>query len=218
MPWVSANFASVSEASEKRTPPPAMMTGFLAFFTYWLWRSTGDLVRGAEKTAKTQLRAYVFLKNVQLLKIFDKYGASIVAYRVMVEWQNTGKTPTRKARTNINYEISEKDLPKEFSFPDSDVIRYATFGPNQTVSSEGIEIHLVDVEHISTGARNLHIWGWVEYNDVFDNTPRHRTEFSNRVLIRGEPRLNVPLLWEMQPTENHNGSDDECFRKATSLE
>ena len=37
----------------------AFITGCLAYFTYWLWRSTKDLVESSEAMAKTQERAYI---------------------------------------------------------------------------------------------------------------------------------------------------------------
>lgn len=44
----------------------AVVTTALAVFTWKLWRSTGQLVSGAEDTAKRELRAYVALKEVNI--------------------------------------------------------------------------------------------------------------------------------------------------------
>ena len=75
-------------------------TGVLAVFTAKLWIATDRLVSGADKTAETQLRAYVALSEISTTFILDQRG--IHGWRVNAIWRNFGRTPTRKMATHMS--------------------------------------------------------------------------------------------------------------------
>jgi len=56
-------------------------------------------------------------------------------------------------------------------------------GPKATKFSTTLKIPTTLVEQVGDGKARLFVWGRAEYNDVFENTPPHHTEFCNEVVI-----------------------------------
>jgi hypothetical protein len=64
------------------------------------------------------------------------------------------------------------------------------------------------------------LYGWVEYDDVFEGTPRHRTEYCTQIVVEGDVTIHtlpgnpeqphVPFRY--QGHKKHNGADEECIR------
>jgi hypothetical protein len=65
----------------------AVFTALLFVATFFLWIATRSLVRGADKTAERQLRAYVFIEDC----IFNEHPAGGWHIHLMVK--NSGQTP-----------------------------------------------------------------------------------------------------------------------------
>ena len=55
----------------------------------------------------------------------------------------------------------------------------------------------------------LYFWGWVEYQDVFPDTPRHISMFCVEITdVRGALVQGAEFNWEL--CSHHNCADDEC--------
>src|SRR5258706_6905725 len=67
----------------------AAFTVILAFATAFLWGATRQLVKGADDTAKRQLRAYVFVDSVNVANVVE--GSGPPESRVIIK--NFGQTP-----------------------------------------------------------------------------------------------------------------------------
>src|SRR3984893_3869189 len=65
----------------------AAFTIVIALSTVFLWVATRDLVRGAEKTAKQQLRAYLSVENATRL------GSHSLTPKFSLRFKNCGQTP-----------------------------------------------------------------------------------------------------------------------------
>lgn len=92
----------------------------LAFFTLGLWMATAQLVRGSERTAKRQLRAYV---GVERAPVEPQVGA----IKIALEIKNTGQTPAYQVITWAN--MSKFSPPQVPAFPVYDGSnRYAVIG------------------------------------------------------------------------------------------
>jgi hypothetical protein len=159
----------------------AAFTVILAFATGFLYVATRDLVNDAKDTSRRQLRAYVFLDQIDLPR-FDIDDRR----RIMIAWKNTGATRTRRFVAKVSH--ASLDLTKHsiesFDFhdePDAQTF-HGLIGPNQSVNAPPIPIindHLFGGDN-----RALLIWGWAEYQDIFSDAIR-RTEFGFRVLVEG---------------------------------
>lgn len=62
----------------------------------------------------------------------------------------------------------------------------------------------------------LYFYGWCEYDDVFQGTSRHRTEFCLKLVpiqrlsdaVEGAKRSAVTLRYHPE----HNGADNDCLK------
>lgn len=88
-----------------------------------------------------------------------------------------------------------------------------SIGPGSEIWGDPQEFHLVNIQHVQQGTEHIYIWGWVDYDDIFDGTERHRTEFCFELMIVGNPAANNPANISTRTYRAHNGTDTECFRK-----
>jgi hypothetical protein len=180
-------------------------TCILGIATWKLWRSTDDLVKGAEDTSQRQLRAYIFLDSIDLRR-FDIDGK----WRILIAWKNTGATRARRFIARVSHRVLDLSQQSLESFDFQDETDAQTFrgliGPNQSVNPPPIpvtSIHLFGGDDMP-----LLIWGWAEYHDVFGDI-LHRTEFGFRVRIEGD--ISGKSLIRFEPTERHNAADEDCI-------
>ena len=121
---------------------------------------------------------------------------------------------------HVSLEISDSALADDFTFPDkwdertTDRTERLTFvGPKSDTWGPIIGISVDDLQKISAGQKWGYIYGWIEYNDVFPNTSRHRTEWCLQITVVGDITNSqaAPLLF--MNYSKYNGTDDECLRK-----
>jgi len=79
-------------------------------------------------------------------------------------------------------------------------------GPKGTTLLDAVEIPISSI-----AAQRVFIWGWADYDDIFDATPRHRTEFCCRVVVI--PQNPAQMMVRFETYRMHNGYDDDCFRE-----
>jgi hypothetical protein len=216
---------------ERTTSEPiALFTFFLAFSTVGLWAATIGLYSAGERqlahfedTAKRELRAYISIKEmlmqqyrgpdiVSILKDVGLVPGQIHSYRICAVIENGGPTPTRMGLININHELRDDRLPNDFGFLDGDKTEFAAIGARGEYQSPHFFVTISDVEKIVAKKKKLYVWGWIDYNDVFDGTPRHRTEFCyditpDEIPNKGDIYLRFPAFGRF------NGVDGDCVRQ-----
>jgi hypothetical protein len=168
----------------------------------------------AVTNAQAQLRAYVFVES---FNVTEHRGAGVGGqpgpvniWSVAAVLRNGGSTPTRNCVLSVNGRRFDGDIPANFSFPDSGTEDIFVMGPNGEASTRKIHIPTRD---LANPASNFHwyIWGWVEYDDVFDGSRRHRTEFCTRVDLERVP--NGGIILGFRSHSCFNGTDGECVRR-----
>lgn len=80
------------------------------------------------------------------------------------------------------------------------------------MNMKSIDIPIDVFQAVQAGTHRLYMWGWADYNDIFEGTERHRTEFSAEILITGSLSDTVPGLAFVTLTK-YNGSDRETMKK-----
>jgi hypothetical protein len=189
---------------------------FLLFLaTVGLWAATMLLVRDARKTAERQLRAYVHLKYFEVREIPSPWGVKGIHATIptiFLTWENTGQTPTRNALSNSNWAAFADNIPNDFQFPDDPDHGPFTglLGPGQTQELNPRTIPIQILKEAAAQKAKIYVWGWIEYNDVFVNTRRHRTEFAARLEVTGLP--GHVCHYGLRIYSEHNGADDECMK------
>jgi hypothetical protein len=193
----------------------AAATIAVAVFTYTLKRATDKLwAASKEQTLLTREaleateRAFVFVKHHSVLPPSEHNSI----YVLQIHLQNTGKTPTRHARGNASIKTFQGEIPEEFNFPDIQPEKETAMliGPDHSITN-AVEVPPAIIDAVAHGKFRLYMWGWIDYNDVFKGTLRHRTEFCFEVRISAEPVGAYGMAFH--PYRRHNAADDDCYRQ-----
>lgn len=156
---------------ENHGPITAVFTVILGIATVLLWYSTSSLVKGADITARRELRAYMstmpdgtIFRSGQL-KYFEL---------------NYGRTPAKDLEMHVCVIEDTLDAPLKFDgpFQKLQVARY--IGPGQSVGKI--------IPGHSRQDRPLFLYGYVEYTDVFECRWRRNFAFNydHTRLINGD--------------------------------
>lgn len=150
-------------------------------------------LRLSKETAERQLRAYVSIKELGKNAVSDNNTKTIIGWSFHIVWQNTGATPTRDMLTHTSIRFEESGIPEGYRFPDMWIIRKeqvyppVTLSPNSTFAEDIGMFSIDQLREVINGKKTLYFYGWADYNDVFSDSERHRTEFCAQVLFPGDP-------------------------------
>jgi hypothetical protein len=168
-------------------------------------RAALDANRGFKESAERQLRPYVVFETVELTQPLT------TRVHIQPRWKNSGQTPTRNARVNWGVRIGKDRLPADFDYPEGNVAEETapmpgriTLGAGETRFGVGPFVDVHDMAAVDEGKTRIFVWGWLEYNDGFPDTPRRRSEFCVQILKSQEGRVVLQ-------TGPHNGLDEECL-------
>jgi len=157
-------------------------------------------------------RAYVAPEPYFSLPDDPESGLHARNIKFGVHWTNIGNLPTRHLRNHIDYRILEGELPDDFEFPDnaSPILSEGLLVPKQVVAGPHIprdwDITADQIASISSGEKNLYIFGWAKYFDGFPGTPERVTKFC--YLVRPTNDLDPPFAFF--PHHQHNCVDEDC--------
>lgn len=158
-------------------------------------------------------RAFVYPADTTWYHLQDARSKKTESYRMAIKWTNSGKTPTQFLNIRFNRSIRDDLPPEDFDFPDygppEQIITF--IAPNGTLESAPLDLTLDEMTAIRDGKSHLYAWGWAEYDDVFDRTGRHRTEFCHKWAISGD--IANDEISKMYVIHNrYNGADSECLK------
>ena len=159
----------------------------------------------ASNTAERQLRAYVVTRPP-----IWSYPVDDSDYSLTIVWENCGATPARNCFARTSRGVFEKGVPENFDYPDvaAEIRTEAShIGPGQPVNST-IGFARSDVGAAQRGGEHLFVWGWIEYDDGFPNTPRRRTEVCFEAsIIDGGQSCTTTIVGPF------NAADEDCYHK-----
>jgi hypothetical protein len=179
--------------------------------------------RVANEGAMSAQRPYVFLREFRVNLTKNALNDEIQTCTIQPIWENTGTTPTRSGRSHVNWKFFDRAIPDDFDFPDYDEIGnpiqvYDVFGPlivgpRATALSALLDIEPSVLRQVRDLQGKLLIWGWAEYDEVFSDSKRHRTEFCYQLVVTGSPASWVGF----SQYRAFNGADDDCMRRPTPV-
>ncbi|MDP9205830.1 MAG: hypothetical protein M3P12_10295 [Gemmatimonadota bacterium] len=148
------------------------VTGVLAVYTFKLWRSTSE-------TAQRQLRAYVFMEEMEIHRP-DGYVTlpdppQIAPYRAT--YRNSGQTPAYDVQIEAGtfLEYPEVDTAHNWSLPvpaDGNVSR-GTIAPGAVIYQFYLDTLKPDqLQLLRDGTRRLFFAGSISYRDAFSKNRR----------------------------------------------
>ena len=177
-------------------------------------RARRSISLARESLVSTQ-RAFIFVARFDCRAIGVKDSEEIVLWRIGPQWENSGPTPTKHALNHISYGLFSGNGPETVKFEDrwSAGARcdpsHLFIAPMGVTLGEKVEIPVRDF----VSGKTAFIWGWIDYNDIFPNTSRHRTEFCAEIVLRGDPKVHDPAPFEFRFYGLHNGAEDECHHR-----
>ena len=183
------------------------VTAGLVCYTKRLWIATRDLVRDTARSAQLQTRAFIFLERIDIV-VGDGHLP-----QVEPKLRNGGTTPIKNGLTHTTFYYSETPLPDSFDFPDLPPfgIEPVVLGPQASAISELFEIPSKINSNLERRHGHFYVWGWIDYDDIFPNSPRHRTEFCNEIIYTSV--TNNSVRWGAKSHHRFNGTDDECMKQ-----
>ena len=199
----------------------AYATVAIAWFTWTLRNSTERLWLSGERHSERELRAFVFAKAIgvtpetvtRIYTINQMTWEDPVSWVVTVIWENSGETRTKNMFMHVSHQFFDGEMPNDFSFPDlGDQTRVPTMiGPRAIMMSSGFKFEVSDpsVLLVFENKKHLYIWGWAEYDDIFENTARHRTEFCYEIFFVGVAFPGKAQLAHRMH-RLHNAADEDC--------
>jgi hypothetical protein len=206
----------------------AFFTAVLAISTIALWSSTKRAARSAERSASIAEQAlvslerpFIFVKEIDLFteRAIGPMSASghnvpgrITTYRISAILENGGQSPAIRVIYNFNCGLIAAHNIDTFDFPDQGNDSRAVIGPKATLHTASQSISAASVGQIVAGVDRWFIWGWVDYDDIFIETKRHRTEFCFEVTARRLPNAEIVVGFSMH--RRFNATDDDCLRKS----
>lgn len=198
----------------------AAFTILLALSTIFLWVATRDLVRGTEKTAQAQLRAYVHYGACRWISHADRADGHIF-WRIRPRWVNGGATPTSRLHVYAHYELLDEELPTSYSFVEDPLQQPVptTIAPHGIAESVPRDIDGTDLVAVSERRKHLYIWGIARYHDVLPGTRGHITKFCVYATnISGDPMrqwhaTDNPVEIMFATYHRHNCADDDCNKE-----
>ncbi len=186
--------------------------GFLQWKTFekqWLTlEKTDDTLKETLRANIESSRAFIFVTNYELHQ-------QQAIWRIMLKWENSGTTPPSEMISRINWKFFPGKMPDSWHFPDfgpngtedqPPEDKRAFVGPRTTSYAAPIDIIQPTMDMARTNLGRIYFWGWTEYNDVFEGTERHRTEFCNEMVFTANFVI-FPLC------DRHNCIDKECKKK-----
>jgi hypothetical protein len=186
-----------------------VFTGWAAVAAARAAKAAQSSVELTSRTAERQLRAYVSVQGFKIDLLLDEATKKVISRTIYITWINSGATPARNVRTNAEWALFGDSLPSGFDFPDQGQPMSGHLGPEQIIRTGPKPVP--DTELIEVAARRKHliIWGWLEYDDVFVRTPRHRTEYCVQLRVNGDP-MSDRCTYEPVIFYEHNGADEDC--------
>lgn len=148
-----------------------VVTGFLAIYTYRLFRATGRLVTEAGETAKRQLRAYVHVSE-----ILPSRPLSVAAMPVLhVTIKNFGQTPAYRLRIETKTVVDRVTDPTKVTLAGK-----LEGGSSHVLAPGGIFRHDTDaltptaeeLKEMRAGTLRVYWFGAIEYIDAFGDFRR----------------------------------------------
>jgi hypothetical protein len=169
--------------------------------------------------AEQQLRAYVTVQEVNTqthhgpatMGAYGPVEGPVHTYRFAVILKNGGMTPAVNGKINMSYQrFNDQNAAADCHFPDSTNFADALIGPGVIWFTPSITIPASELEAPTVGAFH-YLYGWIEYDDIFPGTGRHRTEFCFRIKCERLQPTNEPWI-SFHPHSRFNAADRDCLR------
>jgi hypothetical protein len=164
----------------------------LSIITLMLWGATVGLVKGADKTASAQLRAYVSVETGDNIRQSKKRR---LQFEFRPRIRNNGLTPASKVRITSLISLVPPAIPMGFNYSIPNLVTsrsVTTIGLGQERFHSriiGRNLSVNELREIHKGTKCFHTWGFVTYDDIFGE--HHQTNFSFVIFVGGKREATI---------------------------
>jgi hypothetical protein len=145
----------------------------------------------AEKTLYATQRAYVSVKPKWSMEL-NRHDGSIVDVGFWMSQENQGNTPAVNMVNRSSAVFLIKSDGVSFSYEkavDHSVPEIpVTIRPRSEITTETQKFSINHMHKIKDGTAELFLSSWIEYNDVFEGTPKHGVEWCFILSLEGNLR------------------------------
>jgi len=185
-----------------------VVTSIGVLFVAATLKTASDANEGFKASAEVQLRPYMSFQHMEVNELVTG------AWSIQAVWKNTGQTPTRQMTLCWGYSVQADDLPNDFDYPDTPKTSAnegtISVGSQGVIFSNGPVLTAQEVQNFASGKMKVFYWGWIEYNDGFEGSPRRRTEFCQRFIVVPDKAQIKTGFITFGP---HNGADEDCLKQ-----
>lgn len=186
-------------------------------FTVYYTRETAKAAVDATDIAKRALhdleRPFVFVKELDWFYEENPQTGVFYQGRLSVVLENSGSTPATRMTYSVNCgHIAASDI-ETYNFDDQtrNSVSKGVLGPKATLTTASQRISAATVTQLMPNVDRWFIWGAIEYDDVFEGTARHRTEYCFE--IRAREMANKNLFFWFPMHNRFNATDGDCLRQ-----
>lgn len=136
---------------------------FLVLVTFLLWWATRNLVEGAKESSIKELRAYVGVTEIEVVRTMDNVILAVVSFK------NSGKTPAHGLTSWICQGVLDRKAPNESSFQrGEDEEKGGVLVPGVTwTRHRPIALHNLNMGDLEKESDAIWVWGGIDYRDSF---------------------------------------------------
>ena len=158
-------------------------------------------------------RAYISFKAAGFHAMGPDDSTRVDSYDFVIAWENSGPTPARRYSTGVNLTAFTDDIPEDFDYPDlgSPHPPGGDIGPSQEIHVR-VPVTAHELWQVESENLKIYVWAWVEYDDIFPESERHRTEACVKLTAVGNAMREGATLNYIKHTK-FNGSDKDCYRQ-----
>lgn len=198
----------------------AVFTGVLAISTIALWDATNRSAKIAHDTLTKLERAFISFRVKGRPRV--DFNNRLEGWQIVSEMRNSGKTQVVGLYANVSWDAPLNELPDDFTFPDITpgpaTPKGGIIGPDDSAFQRPVYMPNAFLEAARQGHIHLYIWGWAEYDDIFEGTPPHRTEFAFEILVDSDPYISRTPPFIFNGITAYSGADEDCYRQARPRE
>jgi hypothetical protein len=213
--WYIGNWFTSDRINAISTAIIAGFTVMLAITTKKLWDAGEKQLKLSQDTAQRQLRAYVFAVDPSFVSLPVVTLDEERRIRIEVKLRNSGSTPTRHLVIGAHFTERTREVSADFTFPEPVDSQHVLIGPNSEIIACSITMPYEIIDRIKNETSFLYIWGYADYNDVFEKTPRHTLEWFFRVSVADDAEYEGHWRAGFESVPHHPiAIDEDAKRKA----
>jgi hypothetical protein len=189
--------------------------------------SEKDFKRMADNATREAQTTRESLTSVQ--RAFLKFDGQVPSDKIIesgvvtkltldLHWTNIGNTAARNVYAEVNWKAMRQEMPDDYKFPDlSDIKLIPVLIAREQYANATVDVPIDWFNFVRSDPNwHMYVYGWTTYQDVFNGTPVHLSEFCVELVNVSSDKENMSdplakITWKVILCKlPHNCADDTC--------